>query len=415
MSLKDILGGDLEKDAVLASDGFWDRFVRPTQEESLLEKEKAERAAECSDDEEADDSPFITCCTNNFKLNCLDSEEEDEILDRVLLFLGSFQFPGPECLLSLSQSTLVIDLVQCSELSDSTRINLFNLSINTLLSSSTERLHQCMLHLAIAVIRQAPFSINVASELARWLRALGIRTDHASTGPVPQNQTSVESLQQNSDILSNLKSILTIIDEFCRAGLSPEFTAEVMTMLVPLLFDLGLESIHAQLSAIISNCAQCHRDRIVQVLHPIRRFFLNPTRRLCLLLRTFSVNENLRALTPFLLDRFLDAEIEIAPEASSDPETMFIARVYAALEAYERSSMLSQLCKVLESIYMRLLSTDLSLIDLEAVENLRKAILATKDMVPAQPAAHNLRAIDLLSSMACHLELYLRPRRPKEI
>lgn len=43
LGFADILGVDADKEAMMASEDFWDRIARPTQEEQLLKVEQEER------------------------------------------------------------------------------------------------------------------------------------------------------------------------------------------------------------------------------------------------------------------------------------------------------------------------------------------------------------------------------------
>lgn len=43
LGFADILGADADKEAMMASEDFWDRIARPTQEEQLLKVEQEER------------------------------------------------------------------------------------------------------------------------------------------------------------------------------------------------------------------------------------------------------------------------------------------------------------------------------------------------------------------------------------
>lgn len=419
LNLKELLGGDLEKDAVLASDGFWDRFAQPTQEECLLEKEKAERATESSDEEETEGSTFISCLVNSQDNNLLAEDEESEALDRILLYLGVFHLPSHEQLLCMSQSMLVHDLIQCAELSQSTRNHLFELALSTFLGSSSNLLRKCMYHSALAIVKGPRLDIHWPTEFARWFGSLGIRPGlEAITSPICANK--IPPGRPSDRFLRIIQGLLSVFRTSLHADIPFDQIDSIIVLLIPLLFDPALNIIQSEIVTTLAEClvargATGRPERFFEIIAPIKDFLTKPIRRLCTLLRTLDETECLPKSLPALLDCCLELEFEDMPsEAFPQVDMVFLARVQFVLQAYERDSSLARLCKALELIYIRLLGTSMISLPFESVEQLRNVVLSVKDMIPAQPAANNLRAIELLSGMACHLEVFLRPRRKME-
>lgn len=140
LNIEELFREGIEKEARLASEDFWDRFERPTEEELELEKEQQDRANEegsSEDDEEAEEVHYLNCLADD-KATIIE-EEKDKMSDDEEVFFESIQSLFPfevgswQSLACFMGSSVSADVLGSSEYSARTAHSLFR----TLLAKST--------------------------------------------------------------------------------------------------------------------------------------------------------------------------------------------------------------------------------------------------------------------------------------
>jgi hypothetical protein len=175
MALKDILGADLEKDALLASDGFWDKFNHPTQEEQMLEEALAKLKDEESteEEEEEEESAFISCRKEAFSYEPVENENEDgeaEIFQHLASILP-FQMTNGANIGALMHTRLFTDLVQAADFDDESQAQLFETVMKVIVTSKNAHVLYCIKNCALGLLQ---------SKVSCFLTAQSYKVDSGS-------------------------------------------------------------------------------------------------------------------------------------------------------------------------------------------------------------------------------------------
>lgn len=416
--LKDLLGHGAERETKLASDGFWDQFTRPTQEEIELQREEAERAQMegMEDEEEVSEVESHRCIVDGFVFGaCMDYSKVYGLLSPHV----PMHVEDGRALACLMGSSIFPDLMYNSDMPPRAASALYEVLFHVMGRTDDAAILAQMQNAALGLIAMKRFDYKYShATVLAWFAQVGLCPLISDGAGVPAAPATVPESVSSLATLPNIRTMLCALSADLRQN-SARFSADDLSMLFPVFvsmaLDAGLAPASASIDAALQACMEwlpvCRVERCLPWIVAHEAFFLaRPARLVTLVRRVRASAKGQMAWIP-ILDHFLALLLPVpGAEAEQDADSRFVQCLAGYLEVQARSvdRSLQQMARVLELARLRLLATCIEDLGREALGQLRRRIQAAKDTVPQQPASGNMRTLNALVLMMVHVENYLR-------